>query len=158
MGSKQKQTHMGQRAFFERRLENRLSFLSKKGIESPEINKDTHVKKFRANIRAINDRLKAIAANEKKTAELAKIKAEKAAAPPKVEGSVKEKKAKEATEEGKVKKKKPEKTESPSKEQEGGKVEKAKEAPEEGKEKKKKKVKEEAGEPAEPAAQAKEDK
>lgn len=98
---------MGQRAFFERRLENRLSFLSKKGIESPEINKDTLVKKLRADIRATNVRLDAIAANEKRTEELARIKAEKAALPPKDREIVKEKKAKEAPpEEGKEKKKK----------------------------------------------------
>lgn len=83
MGSKQKQTQMGQRAFFERRLENHLSFLSKKGIESHEIDKNTLVKKMRANIGAINARLDAITVNEKKTEELARRKAEKAAPPPK---------------------------------------------------------------------------
>jgi hypothetical protein len=75
MGSKQKQTQIGRKANNERRLEDRLSFLSKKGIESPVIEKDTLVKKLRADIRAINARLGAIAANEKKTEELAKIKA-----------------------------------------------------------------------------------
>jgi hypothetical protein len=153
MGSKQKQTQMGQKAKFEQKLEDRLSSLSKKGIESPRIDKDTHVKKLRAKIRAINDRLKAIAANEKRTEELAKIKAERAAAPPKDRERGKRKKAKEAPEEGKAKKKKPEKTEKPEKaemtqvppkEQEDVKVEKTTEAPEEGKEKKKKKVKETA--------------
>jgi len=107
MGSKQKQTQTGQKAFFERRLEDRLSFLSKKGIESPEINKDTLVKKLRADIRAINARLNAIADNEKRTEALAKVKAEKAAAPPKddKEGG-KGKEPKEAPAEGKEKKKK----------------------------------------------------
>jgi hypothetical protein len=150
MGSKQKQTQMGQKAYFEQKLEDRLSSLSKKGIESPRIDKDTHVKKLRAKIRAINDRLKVIAASEKRTEELAKIKAERAAALPKDQKRGKGKKAKEVPEEGKVKKKKPEKTEKPEmtqvppKEQEGVKVEKTTEAPEEGKEKKKKKVKETA--------------
>jgi hypothetical protein len=98
---------MGQRAFFEQRLENHLSFLSKKGIESPEIDKNTLVKKLRANIRAIKARLDAIAANEKKTEELARIKAEKAAPPLKDEEIGKEKKVKETPpEEGKEKKKK----------------------------------------------------
>jgi hypothetical protein len=154
MGSKQKQTQMDHKAYFERKLDDRLSSLSKKGIESPRIDKDTLVKKLRAKIRAINDRLKAIAANEKRTEELAKIKVERAAAPPKVKEKGKEKKAKEALEEGKVKKKKPEKAEKPEKtekvekaeispkEQETPKVEKPKAVPEEGKEKKKKKVKE----------------
>jgi hypothetical protein len=158
MGSKQKQTHIGRKVHFERKLEDRLSFLLKKGIESPMVNRDTLVKKLRAHIRAVNARLEAIAVNERKTEELARIKVEKEAAFAKAEESVKGKKVKEVPEAGKVKKKKPEKTESPAKEQEGGKVEKAKEASEEGKEKKKKKVKEETGEPAQPSAQAKEDK
>jgi hypothetical protein len=149
MGSKQKQTRMNQKAYFERRLEDRLSSLSKKGIESPRIDKDPLVKKLRAKIRAVNDRLKAITANEKRTEGLAKIKAERAAAP-KDQARGKGKKAKEVPAEGKAKKKKPEKpektevTQAPPKEQEGGKVEKTTGAPEEGKEKKKKKVKETA--------------
>lgn len=160
MGSKQKQTHIGRKVHFERKLEDRLSFLLKKGIESPMVNRDTLLKKLRAHIRAVNARLDAIAANEKKTEELAKIKAEKAAAHLKERegGKGKEKKEAPPPEEGKVKKKKPEKVESPAKEQEGSKVEKAKEASEEGKEKKKKKTKEETGAPAEPAAQVKEEK
>ena len=103
MGSKQKQTQTGQKAFFERRLEDRLSFLSKKGIESPEINKDTLVKKLRADIRAINARLNAIADNEKRTEALAKMKAEKAAAPPKDKEGAKGKEPKETPAEGKGK-------------------------------------------------------
>ena len=106
MGSNQKQTQAGQKASFERKLEERLSFLSKKGIESPEINKDTLVKKLRANIRAINARLNAIADKEKKTEALAKMKAEKAAAPPKDKKGGKGKEPKEAPAEGKEKKKK----------------------------------------------------
>lgn len=109
MGSKQKQTQTGQKAFFERRLEDRLSFLSKKGIESPEINKDTLVKKLRADIRAVNARLKAIADNEKRTEALAKVKAEKAAAPPKDKQDGKGKEPKEAPAEVKEKKKKKDK-------------------------------------------------
>jgi hypothetical protein len=155
MGSKQKQTHLGRKVHFERKLEERLAFLLKKEIEFPMVDRDTLVKKLRAHIRAINARLEAIGANERKTEELAKIKADKEAAFAKAEGSVKGKKVKDVPEEGKVKKKKPEKTESSAKEEEGGKVEKAKAVSEEGKEKKKKKVKEETGEPAQPSVQVK---
>jgi outer membrane biosynthesis protein TonB len=118
MGSRKKEAQERQKAYFERSLEERLSFLSKKGIESPGIDKDTLVKKLRANIRAINDRLKAIAGNEKRTEELAKIKAEKAAAPPvsKDQQEGKGKKSKEAPEEGKEKKKKKEKVQEQEKE------------------------------------------
>jgi hypothetical protein len=141
MGSKNKEAQGRQKASFERRLEERLSFLAKKGVESPGIEKDALVKKLRANIRAINDRLKAIANNEKRTEELAKIKAEKAALPPlpKDKAAGKEKPPKEAPEEGKEKKKKKEKEKGQEKEQK----------PEEEKkqEKKKEKKKEKKEEP-----------
>jgi len=106
MGSNKKQTQMERKAFFERQLKDRLSFLSEKGIESPNIDKDTIVKKFRANIGAMNARLKTIAGYEKKTEELAKTKAEKAAAPRKDPEDRKEKKTKEAPVEVKKKKEK----------------------------------------------------
>ena len=141
MGSRNKEAQGRQKASFERRLEERLSFLAKKGVESPGIEKDALVKKLRANIRAINDRLKAIANNEKRTEELAKIKAEKAALPPlpKDKAAGKEKPPKEAPEEGKEKKKKKEKEKGQEKEQK----------PEEEKkqEKKKEKKKEKKEEP-----------
>ena len=130
MGSKHKQSRMEQKASFERRLEDRLSYLSKKGIESPKINKDVLVKKLRADIKAVNTRLKAIADNEKRTEDLARIKAEKAAAPKEDQKGSKDKKSKEAPAEGKEKK-----AAAPKKDQEGGKVKKAKETPTEGKEK-----------------------
>jgi outer membrane biosynthesis protein TonB len=108
MGSRNKEAQERQKAYFERRLEERLSLLAKKGVESPGIEKDTLVKKLRANVRAINDRLKVIANNEKRTEELAKIKAEKTALPPlpKDQAVSKEKSSKEAPEEGKEKKRK----------------------------------------------------
>ena len=139
MGSKKKEAQERQKAYFEHRLEERLSLLAKKGIESPGIEKNALVKKLRANIRAINGRLKAIASNEERTGELAKIKAEKAALQllPKDEAAGKEKPPKEAHEEGKEKKKKKEK----EKTQEKG------QKPEE--EKKQEKKKEKKGEPEE---------
>ena len=115
MGSRNKEAQERQKAYFERGLEERLSFLAKKGIESPRIDKDALVKKLRANIRAMNDRLKAIAANERRTEELAKMKAEKAAekaaslAAPKERAGKKGKSSKETPPEGKEKKKKKEK-------------------------------------------------
>jgi hypothetical protein len=124
MGSRKKETQERQKAYFERGLEERLSFLAKKGIESPGIDKDTLVKRLRANIRAINDRLKAIAGNERRTEELAKIKEEKEAekaaskAVPKDKAEKKGKSSKEAPPEGKEKKKKKEKEPKQEQEQE----------------------------------------
>jgi hypothetical protein len=106
MGSNQKETQSIQKACFEQKLEKRLTLLSGKGIESPDINKDVLVKKLRANIKGINARLKTIADTEKKTEELAKVKAEKAALPAKEKESSKTKKVEEAPKEGKEKKKK----------------------------------------------------
>ncbi|MCX5840897.1 MAG: hypothetical protein NTY16_05465 [Deltaproteobacteria bacterium] len=129
MGSKHKQSRMEQKASFERRLKDRLSYLSKKGIESPKIDKDVLVKKLRADMHAVNTRLKAIADNEKRTEELARIKAEKAAAPKEDQKGSKDKKSKGAPAEGK------EKAAAPKKDQEDGKVKKSKETPAEDKEK-----------------------
>ena len=106
MGSKQKQAQIGQKESFERKLKNRLALLSEDGIESQKIDRDVLVKKLRANVEAINTRLKAIDANEKKNEELARMKLEKAAAPRKEPEAIKEKKAKEAPVEVKEKKKK----------------------------------------------------
>ncbi|MCX5829174.1 MAG: hypothetical protein NTV58_14400 [Deltaproteobacteria bacterium] len=106
MGSKQKQAQIGQKESFERKLKNRLALLSEEGIESRKIDKDSLVKKLRANVEAINTRLKAIDANEKKNEELARMKLEKAAAPRKEPEGIKEKKVKETPVEVKEKKKK----------------------------------------------------
>jgi hypothetical protein len=133
MGSKHRQAQNGRKASFERNLKNRLALLSSRGIESREMDKDALVKKLRANIEAVNNRLKVIDASEKKTAELARMKAEKTAAPPKEPEAVKEeKKVREAPAAGK------EKAAAPKKGQEDGKVKKSKAAPAEGKEKKNK--------------------
>ncbi len=108
MGSKQRQTQTEQKANFERKLEDRLSFLSEKEIESPGIKRDPVVKKLRARIKEVNSRLKTIASHETRTEELAKMKAEKAAAPKKDQEGGKGKKLKEKPQEGKGKKKKKE--------------------------------------------------
>lgn len=109
MSLKRKQIQLRQKAYFEQLLENRLSFLSGKGVEAARIDKDPLVKKFKADVRAVNNRLRLIAANEKRTEELARIKAEKAAAPEKEKEAAKAEKPKKAPEEGKAKKPKPEK-------------------------------------------------
>lgn len=108
MGSKHKQTQNEQKARLERNLKDRLAALSEKGIKSREIDKDALVKKLRANIGAINTRLKAIDANEKKTEDLARMKVEKAAAPRTDPVGIKEKKVKETPVAGKEKQKKKE--------------------------------------------------
>jgi len=128
MALKWKKIQMRQKAQVEQELQNRLSFLSGKGIEARKIDKDPLVKKLRAHIKAVGKRLKVIADNEKKMEDMAKIKAARAAAPPKEQGG-KGEKPKKAAEEGKGKKIKGEKKAAPPKAQEGGKSQKAAEAP-----------------------------
>jgi hypothetical protein len=155
MGLKRKQILMRQKAYFEHQLQDRLSFLSGKGIQSSKADKDTLVRKFQANIRAVNKRLRLIADHEKRTEEMAKIKAERAAAPQKEREGGKGEKSKKAPEEGKGKKVKGETKAAPPKAPEGGKSQKTTESSEEGKAPMKKKGEETK---EEPAGQAKADK
>ncbi len=148
MGLKRKQMPMRQKAYFEQKLQDRLSFLSGKGIKSPQADKDTLVRKLQAKIRAVNNRLRLIADDEKRTEEMAKIKAERAAAPQKEQEGGKGGKPKKAPEEGKGKKIKAEKKAAPPKAPEGGKSQKTTESSEEGKATMKKKEEETREEPA----------
>jgi hypothetical protein len=107
MRSNKKQVQTGQKESFERKLKNRLTYLSERGIESPVIDKDAIVKHLQGKIRSINLRLKTIDGQEKKNEELAKKKVEKAA-PQEVSEGTKTKKEKETPAEGKEKKKKKE--------------------------------------------------
>jgi hypothetical protein len=138
MGLKRKQMLMRQKSYFEHELQDRLSFLSGKGINPPKADKDTLIRKLQANIRALNKRLRLIAGNEKRTEEMAKIKADRAAAPRKEQEGGKGEKPKKTAEAGKEKKKN-----------------NTTESPEEGKATMKKKA-EKSGE--EPAGQVKADK
>jgi hypothetical protein len=148
MGLMRKQMPMRQKAYFEQQLQDRLSFLSGKGIKSPKADKDTLVRKLQAKIRAVNNRLRLIAAHEKRTEEMVKIKAERAAAPKKEQEGGKGVKPKKAPEEGKGKKIKAEKKAAPQTAPEGGKNQKTTESPEEGKAAMKKKEEEAKEEPA----------
>ena len=132
MGLKRKQMQMRQKAFFEQKLQDRMLFLSEKGIESRKADKDPLVRKIKANLKAVNSRLKWLAESEKKTADMAKIKADRAAAPLKEPEGGKAEKPKKAPEEGKGKKSKPEKKATPPNAQEGGPGRKEAGATEEG--------------------------
>ncbi len=144
MGLKRKPMIMRQKAYSEQELQDRLSSLSGRGIASPKSDRDPIVRKLKADIKAATKRLRMIAENEKRTEEMAKIKAERAAAPKKDKEAGKGEISKKAAEEGKGKKVKGEKKAAPSKAPEGGKSGKSTESPEEGKAAMKKK-----GEPGE---------
>ncbi len=103
MGSKQRETVLGQMAYSEGKLKERRSDLTEKGIAPQEAAKDGIVRKILAQIRQTNVKIKALDAIKKRTEELATMKAEKLAAPPKTK---KEKKVAEEPAKGKEKKKK----------------------------------------------------
>ena len=150
MEPKRKPILMKQKAYFEQKLKDRLSFLSGKGIKPPKTDKDTLARKFAATIKAINRRLKRIADIEKRTAEMAKTKAERAAAPRKEQESGKGEKPKKASEEGKGKKIKTGAKSAPPKAPEGGKSPKTAKSPDDGKATTKKGAKEKKVTPADP--------
>jgi hypothetical protein len=148
MGLKRKQVLMRQNAYLEQRLQDRLSFLSGKGIESPKADKDTLVRNLKANIRAVNSRLRLIAENEKRKEEMAKIKAERAAAPREEQEGGKGEKPKKSSEEGREKKIKAEMKPAHPKAPKKDKSQKTTEPSGEGKTTMKKKEKETREEPA----------
>ncbi len=114
MASKEKTARLVQRVYWEEKLNQRLSMLADKGAESEKIAKDTTVKKLRAKMRETDKRLKAIEGKEKKLEDMAKIKAEKLAAPKK-EKDKKGKVSEEQTAESKRQQKKKKKKESQNK-------------------------------------------
>jgi hypothetical protein len=119
MSLKRKQTLLDRKASFEQELTDRLARLAEKGIKSPKADKNPVVRKLKAEIKASKRRLARIAEIDKRTEEMARIKAEKAAAP-KVTPEGKPEKPKATPQEAKAKKPK-----SP----EGGKAPKKPEAP-----------------------------
>lgn len=91
MASKEKVARAEQKAYWEEKLNQRLSLLAEKGAGPSKIARDPTVREFRAKIRETENRLKAIEQKEKKVEDMARIRAERLAAPKK-----KEKKRKEA--------------------------------------------------------------
>jgi hypothetical protein len=83
MASKGKAERMGQKAYWEVKLERRLTVLGEKGLEPAKISKDAVIRKIRAKMREADLRLKAITDLERQTEDLARAKAEKMAAPKK---------------------------------------------------------------------------
>jgi len=122
MGLKRKQINLRQKESFERSLKARLSILSGKGIEPAKADKDPLVKKLKASLKAVNNRLRLMAAHDKRTEEMAQAKADKAAAALKEKEAGPAEKPKKAPEQakGKKEKAKPEKKPAPPKSAEGG--------------------------------------
>ena len=116
MSLKRKQTLLRQKAYFEQRLNARLALLAGKGIEGKTADKDALLRNLKADVKAVKNRLKAIADSDKITEDMAKARAAKAAAPAQEKEAVKAGKAekpKKGSEQPKEKKPKPEKKPAP---------------------------------------------
>lgn len=104
MASQSRETRQKQLAEWKVKLQKRLAFLGEKGFDEKKIARDVLVKELKSKIKESQVRLRAIDANEKRTAENAAIKAERSAKPK--EEAPKPKKAAEPAPEAKPKKKK----------------------------------------------------
>ncbi len=80
MTAKGRETRLSQKAEWEGKLQKRLALLGEKGFDEKKIARDVGIKELKAKIKESQVRLRAIDANEKRTAELAAIKAERLAA------------------------------------------------------------------------------
>lgn len=96
MSLKKKQNIAARKAGFEGLLEKRLAYLAGKGVEPKKAEKDTIVRKIKADIRAMGGRLKVYAGHEKIAEAAAKVKAERAAGPKEEKVAVKAEKAEKA--------------------------------------------------------------
>ncbi|MDQ7837372.1 MAG: hypothetical protein RDU59_02635 [Thermodesulfobacteriota bacterium] len=81
MASERRETRLKQKAEWEVKLQKRLALLAEKGADKKKIARDVLVKGLKAKIKESQARLRAIDATEKRTAELATIKAERLARP-----------------------------------------------------------------------------
>lgn len=99
-----RETRLKQKAEWEVKLKKRLALLGEKGFDEKKIARDVGVKELKAKLKESQVRLRAIDANEKRTADLAAMKAERLAKPK--EETPKAKKAEEPPPEAKPKKKK----------------------------------------------------
>ncbi len=79
MALKQKETLERQKAYLEDKLKARIACLAGRETASPKDAKDTIIRKLKADIKAISKRLAGIAEKDKRTEEMAREKAEKAA-------------------------------------------------------------------------------
>lgn len=81
MASESRETRLTQKAAWELKLQKLTAQLADKGQDEKQIARDAAIKALKAKVKAAGVRLRAIDATEKRTAELAAIKAERLARP-----------------------------------------------------------------------------
>ena len=77
MPSKSRETRLDQKAYVEARLNERLSALKESGVDPHAVPKDRAVRKLRADLRQVSERLSVIEKREQKVQEMARIREEK---------------------------------------------------------------------------------
>jgi hypothetical protein len=112
MASESKETRLKQKATLEAKLQKRLALLAEEGLNEKKIARNVLVKQLKAKLKKTAARLRAIAANVKRTEDLAAMKAERLAKP-KEEAPKAKKAAPEPPPEAKTKKKKKKEEETP---------------------------------------------
>lgn len=105
MASESRETRLKQKATLEAKIQKRITILKEKGQDDKTIERDVLMKELKAKLKEIAACLRAIDANERRTAELAALKAERLAKP-KEETAKAKKAAPEPPPETKAKKKK----------------------------------------------------
>jgi hypothetical protein len=86
MASKLRSARETQKAAWQEKLAGRMNELKDMGVDGKSIEKDAIIRKLKAKVREATFRLTAIVAREKKLEDMARIKEEKKAAPPKEKG------------------------------------------------------------------------
>jgi hypothetical protein len=104
MTSESRETRLRQKAEWEAKLQKREALLAAKGADKKKIAGDVLIRELKSKIKESQRRLRAIDATEKRTGELAAVKAERLAKPK--EESPRKKKSEEPPPEAKAKKKK----------------------------------------------------
>jgi hypothetical protein len=86
MASKLMKSRDLQQGYWDKKLSQRKEILASMGKSPAEIEKDTVVRGLKAKVRETKSRIKAINAKDAKIVEMARVKEEKKATPPKVKG------------------------------------------------------------------------
>lgn len=86
MASKAREVRESQKVYWEKKFNQRLGVLSTQGISPEESEKDPVIRGIKAKISDTKARIRAIAAAETKLVDMARLREEKKAAPPKEKG------------------------------------------------------------------------
>lgn len=81
MGFMRRQLLLQQKASYEKTLQYRLAVLTKKGTPPSEAERDAVIRKAKADIKAVNERLRTVAENDRRAEEDPKKRAARTAKP-----------------------------------------------------------------------------